>query len=290
MGVVKIAGDVTGGSAVNTGSISAGGTLAGVYIGGSLVGGSASSTGEVDAQGAIGPVWIGRDLVGGASGTQDLMRSGEIHGRRIASLTIGGSLIAGSNNTAGVFEQNGAIRVQDDIGPILIKGNILGNSTNPAVISARGRSVPTATSDVAIRSLTVLGRVESAQILAGVDLNGLAENADAQIGSVFVGGDWIASSIAAGASPGDDGYFGTGDDVKFADGGVKDVAGLSSRIAGVTIRGQASGTIGGTDHFGLVAEVVGPVKVGGMLLTQTPGPGNDVVEIGTTGDFGIKEI
>jgi hypothetical protein len=291
MGGVRITGDLGGGSGWASGAIECGGNLTSLTIGGSLRGGDGSSTGMIEADGAIGPVWIGGDVVGGsATGTLELMRSGEIQGRRIASVTIGGSLIAGTNNTTGEFGLNGAIRAGDDLGPILIKGNILGNDTSPAVISARGSAAPTATMDVAIRRLTVLGRVESAQIVAGIDLEGLAANADAQIGPVVVGGDWIASSIAAGVGPGDDGFFGTDDDVDFADAGVKDVAGLSSRIASVTISGEALGTIGGTDHFSLVAETVGPVKVGGSLLNQTPGPGNDVVEIGTTGDFGIKEI
>ena len=57
-------------------------------------------------------------------------------------------------------------------------------------------------------------------------------NADAQIGTVRVGGDWIASSIAAGAAAGDDGLFGNGDahEGKMAGPGVKDEASISSRI------------------------------------------------------------
>jgi hypothetical protein len=58
------------------------------------------------------------------------------------------------------------------------------------VIAAVGQGTPTATTDVAIGRLTVLGQVEFAQIDAGVAADGVARNADAQFGRVVVGGDW----------------------------------------------------------------------------------------------------
>ena len=47
-----------------------------------------------------------------------------------------------------------------------------------------------------------IGRLELAQILAGYDTSLTPANADAQIGPVTVGGDWIASSITAGVVAG----------------------------------------------------------------------------------------
>jgi hypothetical protein len=113
-------------------------------------------------------------------------------------------------------------------------------------------------------------------------------NADAQIGCVTVGGDWIASSIAAGSVPGLDGVFGTADDAKMTGAGVKDDAGISSRIESFEIDGQILGTVGGTDHFGIVAESIGVVKVGATTIPTTAG--NDDTTIGITGDFRLREV
>ena len=127
-----------------------------------------------------------------------------------------------------------AIRADDDLGTVLIKGSIVGNSNNPAVIAARGQSVPTAT-DLAIGSLTVKGRVEFAQILGGFDVSNAGVNADAQIGSVTVGGDWIASSLVAGAIAGN-GFFGDTGDAKIVD--PNDDPLVFSKIGSLTIAGQ----------------------------------------------------
>ena len=199
-------------------------------------------------------------------------------------------MIAGTNQFTGGFYNNGVIRAQDDLGPVLIRGNLLGNPTNPAIISARGSATPAGASDVAITSLTVRGRVEYAQIVAGLDWVGDAANADAQIGAVCVGGDWIASSIAAGANAGGDDYYGNGDDVKMMGVNIKDQAQVHSKIASLSISGQVIGTDGGMDCFGVVAENIGVVKIGGMSVTLSPGNGNDEVVVGITSDFRINEL
>jgi hypothetical protein len=255
------------------------GPLAGVTVGGSVRGDLGA--GSVTALGALGSVRIDGDVIGGsASGIDVRLNSGSILARRIARVTIGGSLIAGTDTTTGDFENNGAIRADDDLGPVLIKGNVFGNPTNPAIISA-GR---------AMAGLTVLGAVDFAQVLAGVDRTGVPVDADAQVGPVSVGGDWIASSLAAGAGPGPDGFFGDGDDARLSGAGVTDDPGLSSRIAGVTIGGQVLGTAGGADHFGIVAEEVTAVSVGGVALALSAGPHNDDLAVGPTGDVAVREL
>lgn len=289
MRAVRIGGDLAGGSAQDSGVISTSGEVASVTLGGSLLGGSGLASGRISTGGALKEVRIGGDVKGGSASAGDLQRTGFIEAKRIGNLVIRGSLIAGVDNTAGVFANNGAIRVADDIASATI-GNILGNSTTPATISARGSATPTAASDLAIDNLTLKGRVEFAQLLAGFDGNGIVANADAQIGSVNVGGDWIASSIAAGAVPGGDGFFGTGDDTKMAGGGVKDVPGLASKINSLSISGNVLGTLGGTDNFGVVAENVVAVKVGGTAIPLTPGTSNDDVLVGLTGDFKVNEL
>jgi hypothetical protein len=287
MGSVTIQGNLAGASDEESGEVFAFGELAGVKIGGSVLGGAGSRSGRIFSARGAGTIVVGGDVVGGSAlGTASLSESGFIHVKRIGNLSIGGSLIAGTRTTSSTFVNNGAVRVDDDLGTVLIKGSIIGNATNLAIISARGQAVPTATTDVAIGSLRVLGRVEFARILAGVDYNGAAKNADAQIGTVSVGGDWIASSMAAGAVPGALG-FGEGDS-KMSGAGVKDEAAISSKITRVTIGGQAMGTVSGTDHHGIVSESVDALKVAGVTFPTTAG--KDDFPIGITGDFTVKEL
>jgi hypothetical protein len=178
--------------------------------------------------------------------------------------------------------------VANDIGTATI-GNILGNPTSPAVVSARGSSGPPSATDVAIGRLTVKGRVEFAQVLAGFNLNGTGVNADAQIGTIVVGRDWVASSLAAGVNPGAGGLFGDGNDVKLS-GGVKDDPAISSQVRSLTIGGQALGTTAAGDHFGVVAEIIGRLSVGGGVFPTTAGTGTDDFAVGVTGDFRVTEV
>ena len=298
-GSVTIGGNLSGGAGLQSGLILIGGhKLESVRIGGSVRGGTGTLSGGIDTGANVGSITIGGDVVGGsATGNADLEVSGYIAAQRIASLTLGGSLIAGTNATTGFFNNNGIIHVADDLGTVLIKGSIIGNSTNTAVISARGKAAPTATSDLAIGNLRVLGRVEYGLIWAGADVNGHPMNADAQIGPVSIGGDWIASSIAAGAVPDTTpdvppDFFGDGDDAKMAGGNVRDTA-ISSKITSLTIGGQALGTVdnvSANDHYGIVAEEVGAVRIGGTPLVLRAGNGNDNFLIGITNDFSVREI
>jgi hypothetical protein len=247
MGTATIMGNIVGGLGAFAGEVRSGGALAGVRMGGSLIGGSAMiggnvGSGRIQAVGPAGAIVIIGDIIGGtATGSNLLQQSGFVRAQRIASITVGGSLHAGIDETTDLFSDNGSIRVDDDIGRLIIRGNIVGNPTHPAIISARGQANPQGTTDLAIGKLTVAGRVEFGQILAGVQVNGVAVNADAQIGSVYVGGDWIASNLVAGAVAGADGKFGTADDAKMSGASVKDEVGINSRIASVTIGGQVLG-------------------------------------------------
>jgi hypothetical protein len=162
----------------------------------------------------------------------------------------------------------------------------------PVVISARGQAAPTATADLAIASLTVGGRVERANILAGYNLILDPVNADAQIGPAVVGGDWIASNLVGGVAAGDDGYFGTDDDVPIPEAGQSPA--ILARIDSVLIRGQALGTLPGInpdDHYGIVAELIGSAGVGETTaLPLAAGPGNDDIPLGVTGDLRVLEV
>jgi hypothetical protein len=287
-----VAGNVNGGSGLESGRILVTQNAANIQIGGSIRGGTNNMTGVVAADGTITSITVNGNVVGGsASGSQDLTWSGGIFGSRILTLVLNGSLIAGRDTTTGTYSLNGVIGAQDDIVNATIKGHLKGNNTNPAMIVARGQVNPTATTDVAIGTLTVNGRAEFAQIMAGVFPGNMGpQNADAQITSVTIGGDWVSSSITAGVFAGIDAKYGTADDVKVAGAGVKDVAGLSSKITSLTIGGQAYGSPSILDHFGIVAENVGSLKVGGTVMTLFAGNGNDDFAIGLFPDFRLNEV
>jgi hypothetical protein len=162
---------------------------------------------------------------------------------------------------------------------------------------------PTAKSDLAIGSLTVLGRVELANILAGYDAstNGLTDgsgaitgavNGVASIGAVKIGGDWIQSNLVAGSSPGSDNLFGTADDTEIGAEGGED---LVARIASILIAGQVLGTPGTqstSDHYGFVAEDIGSFAAGGTVFALKPGPSNGQppLAVSATGDVSLFEV
>lgn len=287
LGPVKIAGNLQGGSGFGSAEISPLNNVASLIIGGSMIGGAGNFSASVRAN-DIGAVKITGNFVGGsAAGTANLAGSGSIEADRIASLFIGGSIIAGIDNTSGQFRDNGSIRADDDIGSITVLGSLVGNSTNPVVISARGqRNLPAgANEDVAIASLTVGGRVELTNILAGYRRDLIPLNADAQIGAVSVGGDWVASNLVAGVDDGADNLFGTADDALIAEAGA--AANITARIASIAIKGQVLGTVGGADHFGFVAQQLGALSVGGTIIPVTGGVDN--LLIGATNDVRARE-
>jgi hypothetical protein len=292
MGSVAIRGGVTGGMGMGSGAINAEGKLAGVDIGGSLVGGSIqNSSGEILSSGDMGPVKIGGDLAGGSisAGQGTLTSSGliESFNGRITSVTIGGSILSGVNNTTNAdLVNNASIRAANDIGSLTVGGSVIGNISatgraSPVYITARGQAVQGATTDLAIGRISIGGRVENTQFLAGYDIDLNAANADAQIGSVSVGGDWIASSIAAGATPGSNGW-GSGD-VKMSGPGVTDNPAILSRIAAVAIAGDIIGAAG--VDFGFVAEGVGSFNLGGINIPLKGGAHNDDRLFGSTQVF-----
>lgn len=324
-GVVKIGGDLVGGDHTNTGYVRAGKGFTSVAIGGSIIGGAGNSsgylscgnagsgpvsvggsviggsgpsvyTGGIRSDGDMSKVKIGGDLIGGSITDMDatLLGSGFIQSTngRIAGVSIGGSIISGSDySTAGSLALNGSIRAADEIGSIVVKGNVIGNfhanGDSPVIITARGQDVQGATTDVAIGRITIGGDVESARILAGYDPLVIAVNADAQIGAVKIGGAWTASSLVAGAEDvGADG-FGNFFDTAIAGGN----ANIVSRIASITIGKLAIGTpeaLLPDDHYGFVAQQVGSFKANGRTFALTAG--GDSVALGPTNDLRVREV
>ncbi len=293
--LVKVLGSIRGGSGTDSGLLSVG-NLTTLTVNGSLIGGTGDRSGRIAAI-TVNSLTINGNIQGGsATGSADLTDSGSVTANSIQTLLIGGSVIAGTDNTTGTFERNGSLRVTTDIGSATIKGSLRGNSTHNVTIAAYGALNPTATTDVAIGSLTVNRRVEYTQILAGYTLaSSPTRNADAQIGTITVDGDWYASSVSTGVSAGLDGRYGTSDDVKYSGADVKDVATVSSKIGNLTIKGRAFGTTALGDNFGVVAENFGIININGNNIPLTAGNNNDDFFIGFNSqmlgaDFRLNEI
>lgn len=275
-GGVRIQGDVQGGDGRDSGEVFSYGGLPSVTVGGSVVGGSGDGSGRVISIGDMAAVAVNRNVGGGDGRFSGMILSQS----NLGSVTIGGSVTSGTTAVNATIAADGAIR------SLTIKGSLVGTAAHPVFITARE----------GMRTISVLSRVEFASILAGVDESGDPRNADARIGAVVVAGDWIASSLVAGASPGAGGLYGDADDAKLTGPYTRDEPDSVSRIDSVTIGGQVSGTMAsaatgsGADHFGIVAEVIGAVKHNGSRLGLTAGLGNDDVLVGITGDVRIREI
>jgi hypothetical protein len=284
VGYSKIGGDILGqGLGSFSGEFSLGGKLTSLQVGGSVEAGYGSDNGSIDATKGIGSIKIGGDLLGTDQGGNGgaTIDSGNYG---INSVEIDGSIIAVEN----VFGNGPEILAGKQIGSILVKGSVVGTSDTRVIFAMGGSVIPDqGDSNLVLGNLTVLGRVEFFNVLAGWEDGSIGNNADAQIGTVHVGGDWIASNLVAGAAALNNDW-GDANNTKIV-GGIDDPK-VTSKIASVTIDGQVLGTLAGGDHFGFVAEEIDSFKVGGTVIPLKSGIGNDQINIGATGDVAIWEI
>ncbi len=184
----------------------------------------------------------------------------------------------------------------------MVGGSLIGNSTNPVVISAVTQvGLPaSATNDLAIASLAVSGRVQYADILAGYNQQLQGVNGQASIGLVAVGKDWIASNLIAGASTSSggnsvsaDGNFGTSASVDLPMQSDPSNTKLLAEIASIMIVGAVLGTpfsVNSADAFGLVAQYIVSFSDGGTTFLLKAGAHNDDLAIGATGDVTLREV
>jgi hypothetical protein len=285
IGNVRVGGNLIGGAGDDSGQIYSASSLGDIRIRGSLIGGAGVRSGRVISSTSIGNVRIGGDLIGGSVvGVGTFTDSGAIYsGGRIASVTLGGSLIAG-NESSGTLSRCGSIIANAELGPVRIGGSVLGSTTNPALIIARGQKDKPATGfDVAIASLSVAGDVRFARILAGFDFELIPSNADASIGSVLVGGDWVAGSLVAGAQDTGAHGFGVGDTLQT----IGDTP-LISRITSITIKGDATGSLNFGDHFGFVAQQIDKLNIDSRVVALSANKDN--VAIPFTDDLRLLEV
>ncbi len=267
-GRVVVRTDVVGSTGENSGSVTTARSITNLVVGGSLLGGTADHAGSIFAAGRFGSLVIAGSVIGGdlaSDATGDLANSGSIEAQRVGRLAIGGSLRVGQDYNA-TFElvDNAAIRIQNDVGSLKIGGAIEGTEETTVVISAHGQVAQALnpTLNVAFGSIAIGGGVRHAAILAGYntnpDISLGADNPDAQIGTVTVGGDWVASDLISGVAWNEN--FGNGTDRRAP--GVNNPD-LSARIASIIIGGQVIGTADDpTDRFGFVAQQIDFLQFG----------------------------
>ena len=219
-----------------------------------------------------------------------VLKTGFISADRIAAATIGGDVIAGMNGGTALVD-SGAIRATREIASLIIKGNVLGNSDVRSVISAGGLG----SDHLAVTRLVIHGRAEHLDVLggysgdaaAGSPLGG-ASNPDALSGTIVFRSSVLATNVVSGAVAGSDGRFGTSDDRAIGSGVGADNPNVLSRIAKVVIRGAVQPN---PIVFGIVAQSVDAVEVGGVPVELHPNPGVDSLEIGPVGsNLRVNEI
>jgi hypothetical protein len=272
LGNTKVGRDVAAGTGKSSGAIRIDGNIGDVRVGRDVIGGPSSESGMIWAKdGNLGSVVIGRNVIGGdASGAVSLDKSGAIIAHdTIESVRINGSLISGTDTSTGTIKGSGAVLAGKHLGVLSVGKSIIGNETNPVVVSAvDAEFIPPGGNDFAIDGIKVSGRVTYTNFLAGFDLNGDTDNADASIGPVKVGGSWSFSNLVAGARDTGAVGYGVGDSLQTVSNGM-----LIARIAGITIGGKVLGSESGT--YGFVSQQIDFLKIAGKKIALTDGPSND---------------
>lgn len=136
---------------------------------------------------------------------------------------------------------------------------------------------------VALKSFNVRGDFDHSAIRGGSFLSG---NPDVQLGKIIIGGDFLASSLTAGITAGNDGLLATADDALYSGGS----AAIVSRIASVVIKGQATGTVEAGGRFAIEAESIGSVQVGATKLVLSKLAKDHQLPLGGTGDLFVHEV
>jgi hypothetical protein len=204
---VVIRGDVIGGSGVQSGGVNLANSGI-VNIGGSVIGGTKDYSGEINAQ-SVSSLTIKGSVIGGANtAALNNLPVGAVNiTGDLKTFSLGGDLVAGSYGSGNKVSYNGALLVGGNLGSAAIKGSIIGHDGYQAIVMAGGTAPATPGNYNAIGKLTVGGSVSYGYIAAGqtaglvtpfADRIGTAENPDAGIGSVRVGGDWFHSNLSAG--------------------------------------------------------------------------------------------
>lgn len=274
LGVFTVKRDIAGATINVTGGITR------VQVSGDLVGGTTDFSGAIVSAGKIGAVVVKGSIQGGAGDYSGAIIT--TNGAAIGNVTTG-AILGGFSEFNGIFSDG-------TLGRVAVAGSVTGSDSFPVVISAKGTMQPSKTTQtLAIKGLNVGGSVRFADVLAGYSTDGVGVNADVRIGAVSVGGNWIASNLAAGVLANDEGGFGTADD-SLITGGKEN---LISKIASIAIKGGAAfGTPTSGDHFGFVAEQIGKFRIGKTTFPLGKGAHDDIVgfTIGSSNDLSVREV
>lgn len=268
-----LVGDVrsfTVGGNIQNASVEVFGALGSLKIGGDLIGRTGATLAQIAAFAETGELpRVGGGLPFGAVSATSIKTftvSGSVQGGSVTA-TAGdvGSVSVRGNVTNSSIVSAGAVRV------VKVFGELVSDDIEaPTVISALSTVNPRSSAKSAgINQLTVKGDVRNARILIGYDTDGNGLNADASVGRVSVGGNWEASSIAAGIL--DTGLDGFGQNDSLIPDGVPD--NILARITSIVIRGSATGSPEPGDHYGIVAQQIGSLKIAGntfRLVKNSP--------------------
>ncbi len=280
LGSLTINGNTIGGSGPSSASISSldtsdftqAGNMGKVTINGDLIAGTGDNSAQIRADGTITSVSLGTLSATPSTGTGGSLAGALLSGmgtvgdgsvgsitlaKLLSTIDVGGRLGAFTANS----EVTGAtVHVANDLGALTVHGSV-----TDSTFTAQGQAVQGKTTDLAMGKITIDHSVVGSQFLAGYDLNSIGANPDAQIGAVVVKGDWTASNLVAGASAGNDGKFGTADDVSIGAGSPQIVA----SIASISIAGNITGDTDDQHHFGFVAEAIGVFHHGNLTSNIT---------------------
>lgn len=224
-----------------------------VVVGGSIIGMGAGSKGIL---GDVNATLIEKIIIGGnieSNAGTDLPAT--IFAKNLGSVRIKGDIITGEASVGASYE----IRAASSIGQVIVDGSLIGNADNTAKIFAND-----------IGSVLVKKDAQYAEIVATSGFNGMK--------SLTVNGSWVGSRFAMNTQPGADTIYGTHDDVQ---GGI-------ASVAKIIIKGQVTGTFGGTDSFRIYAGKIGSAVISGNKLTF--GAGVQSYNFSITGDVIIADV
>ena len=213
---------------------------------------------------------IGGDLRGGSA-----IRSGSFTANTLGTLTIGGSVIAGT------AAHTGELLFGEIHGAVSIGRDFEGQPDHRAALIAVG-----AFGNTAAERVFIGGSVRSADLLFGYAADGTPANSFTRVGEITVRGDWVASNLSVGIKAGDVGIFGTADDAYNQPDSTTSIPTL--RL--LEIGGRILGTATPGDGFGIVAGKIGQLIVEGRNRLLTPGAGNDDFALGSPGDIRLREV
>jgi uncharacterized repeat protein (TIGR01451 family) len=260
LGRWKVAGDFVD-AAFNV-SGGAGGSIQSISIGGDLIGGVATFSGSITASAEIGSVTIRGDVVGG-----DGTFTAYVQTLALGKVSVGGDLIGGAGIFSGYFQSLG------DCGPFSVGGDFIGGSNTFAgyvqVLGALSRL--DIRGDVmggaGLFSAYIQASAGIGDVRIGGDLIGGSGNFSgylqslANLGNVRIGGSIIGMSIADAASLNTSGVIGS----------IGRTASIT--LGGSLIAGSDASTGTLTTSGAIVAgDDIGPVKIGGDILGQPSNP------------------